>query len=95
MAQDLRNLRAERIKFEIDGRLYHWDGGFGSIFYSREPDVTPGTVRVIGGVIFTAYLVSHADCRWWLRCLPKVCWTLPEPFKAEILQTIKQHLFGV
>lgn len=92
MAQDLRNLQAQDIRFKVDDREYYWGGGFGDVFRSFERGVAPGDVRVIGGVLFTAYRVSRLGRHWWNA--PQVCWKLPEPFDAAMLAKIKASLFG-
>jgi hypothetical protein len=83
------SLEAGRIRVEISGRQYEWEGGFGAILKSRESGVKQGEVRMIAGSTLFAYHVYQP--RWWRT--PEVWWSRNE-IDAEWIRSFKAHILG-
>jgi len=80
---------SENLKATIAGIEYHWCGGFGAVLQSHERGVKKGDVRMIGKVIFFAYMVERSG---WLR---EVNWVPQQEITAEWIREFKKEVFGI
>ena len=70
------------------GVEYVWVGGFGAILQSHERGISVGNCRMIGNVLFSAYMVSRSG---WKR---EVGWTV-DGVDAEWIRRFKRAFFGM
>lgn len=76
------------LKFTTGGIEYIWFGGYGCIFYSYEQGVKINDIRMIGGVIFYAYMVERSG---WYR---KIYWVPQEDINNDWIRRCKANIFS-
>ena len=79
---------AENLKATISGVEYTWSGGFGAVLKSHERGVKKNDVRMIGKIVFFAFMVSNSG---WLR---EVSWCPQREIDAEWLRRLKAAIFA-
>jgi len=83
-------IQANKLKFTVDGREYHWIGGFGAIFQSHERGRKPGDVRIIGGITFHVFQVYKRG----MFQSPAVSWTVPnDDLQVEWIRSLRKSIF--
>ena len=70
--------------------IYFWCGGCGAVFKSRENGVVRGTVRLIAGELFYAYMVHDKKFN-----KDEVCWSFVDKSKNDpaFLREFKKVVF--
>lgn len=81
-------VHTECLKATICGVEYTWFGGFGAVMKSFERGVKLNEVRMIGNVVFYAYLVGRSG---WLR---EISWCPQQEISAQWIRDFKAAVFG-
>ena len=90
--EDKIRVHATNLSAKLDGIIYRWGGGFGSVITSRERGLKEGSARVIGNVVFKAYRVDKFANPF---ARPIVCWCPQQSIDGPWLETFKRRFFAI
>ena len=82
-------IETRNLSFNSGEREYKWVGLWGNIIESKENNIEAGHLKMVGNVLFYAYIVE----KFWFK-KNRVCWTTKD-IDVELLNDLKKAIFKV